>query len=91
MGLAEITFGNTFLDAVEQSSEKIAEGFDAALFDPPYNTPMIASSAYLRKERLDLKDMSVLVEMLSVLMAPWAHGHMCCSALQFETWYRLWK
>lgn len=77
------------LDAVQQSREKITEGADTALCDHPYNTYRIAESGSSDYDRLVLKDMSFLVDLLSVIIYLGTHVQIVCFALQFKTWYEL--
>lgn len=57
----------------------------------PQDTRRIADSVNSQYDPLIPKDMSVLVNVLSVLMDLTVHWHISCSALQFKACYKLLK
>lgn len=86
----DVPFQNR-LDAVEQYGKKITERFDAAHWNPSYNTPQTAESIISEYDRKGLRSMSIFVEVISVLMDRWAHGHIFWFAIYFKTLYELLK
>lgn len=58
------------------------------LTDHPYNSRRVQGRDNSEYDFFRPKDMKCMVQVMKSAMAPGAHGHIFCSALKFNPWYR---
>lgn len=71
------------------SQQNISERVNAVICNPPFNPCQIAVLSSLEQTFLSLRNISQLVEVLSVMMNLRSCKHQFCSSLQLETWEEL--
>lgn len=75
------------LDAVEHPSKVITERVYAVLSNHPYIAHQNPGSTYYENDVSYLKDLSLAVDILPMMMNLRRCEHMFCSSLQFKTYY----
>ena len=81
------TFPELSQEDISSCSEKILEGVQLVLCDPPYNYRRENNLPNSTHDNLSKSDMNDCVREISQMLREGGHAFVFCSALQFKLWY----